>query len=310
MAAKKRTTALVLGSGGARGIAHIGVIKALEEKNINVDIVTGTSIGAFIGGLYAKGMNSSEMEKVVKSIDMLTLAKIFIPKLFASGLIDNKRVFDFIKELTGDVKIENLNIPFACVSTDIITGEEVIINKGNLAEAVMASIAIPNLLQPFFYNGRFLIDGGLCNPLPISIALDMKAQKVIAVDVSPNPKRFTKKIKTKKTEEIKDFVKKLPSYLNGLLNDYKLLDTNLLDDIIKETPMEDKINFPSFINMFLQTLSISTHNLMTQHLLKAKPDLLISPKIEDYDLLEFYKGSEILKCGYDAAKKALHQFNM
>ncbi len=304
MISSKKQTALVLGSGGARGLAHVGVIKALEERNINIDIITGTSIGAMIGGLYASGMSTAEMEKIIHEVDMMMLAKILIPKLFSPGFIDNKRIFDFINDLAGNQKIENLKIPFAAVATDLITGEEVVFNKGYLKDAIIASIAIPTVLQPVYHNNRYLIDGGLCNPLPISVALEMKAQKIIAVNVSPNPKRFTSKMKSKKTEEVKQLLKKLPALFSNLLNDSKT-EGKELPELQAENRNEPEYS-PSMFNILLQTFSISTNNLMAQHLRMAKPDILITPKLEEYDMLDFYKGKEIVKCGYDAAKKQLN----
>jgi NTE family protein len=302
----KKNIALVLGSGGARGLAHIGIIKALEENHIPIDIVVGTSIGALIGGIYASGKSSSSMEKVVCSVDKIMVAKILIPKIFGPGFIDNKRVVEFIKKLIGDVKIENMRIPFSCVATDFITGEEVVFNKGLLADAIMASIAIPTIFQPVFLKKRYLIDGGLSNPLPISIAKEMHAQKIIAVNVSPNPKRITKKIKSKKTEEIKLLIKKVPSLFTNLLYENKL-NIPLSNSEKKTEGNEQKLlSSPSMINMFLQSISISTNNLMLHHLRYAKPDILISPNIEDFDMLEFYKGPDLIKRGYDTALKYLN----
>jgi NTE family protein len=305
MSDHKGQIALVLGSGGARGLAHIGVIKALEEHKVPVGLVTGTSIGALIGGLFASGINVNSLEKIVREVDKIMVAKILMPKLFAAGFIDNKRVIVFIKELTGSVRIENLKLPFAAVATDFITGEEVIFDKGPLVDAIMASIAIPTVFQPVLLNNRYLIDGGLSNPLPISVAKEMGAQKIIAVNVSPNPKRITKKNKRKKTEEIKILIKKLPSLFAGLRNENKqnLIQSDPDDKIEKDEIVQ--FNSPTILNVFLQSISISTNNLMIQRLRYAQPDILISPSIEDFDMLEFYKGHEIIACGYDAALKAL-----
>jgi len=309
MSNQKKQIALVLGSGGARGLAHIGVIKALEEGHIPINIITGTSIGALIGGLYASGMPVKSMEKIVRDIDKMMVVKIMVPKFFGSGFIDNKRVIEFINELVGDVKIENLKIPFAAVATDLVTGEEVVFDKGLLKDAIMASIAIPTIFQPVLLNDQFLLDGGLSNPLPISIAKEMGADKIIAVNVSPNPQRITKKIKNRKTKEIKELVKKLPEMFSNLLPEsinlfYKKELNAKVNDTIKTQSYS-----PTLMNVFLQSISISTNNLITQQIRFAKPDILISPKIEDFDMLEFYKGLEIIQCGYEESKKVIHEFH-
>ncbi len=299
--------ALVLGSGGARGLAHIGAIKVLEKNKIPIDIIIGTSIGALIGGLYASGISPQKMENIISQINKMMIAKLFMPKLFASGFIDNNNVKEFIDGLIGDIKIEDLEIPFISVATDLITGEEVIFKKGSLVDAIMASIAIPTIFQPVFINNRYLLDGGLSNPLPISIAKEMGAIKTIAVNVSPNPKLITNKRKSKKTEEITTLVKKLPSLLSNLLNEDK---ENLPISDFENSLEEDVIiqfDSPTILSVFLQSISISTNNLMIQHLRFAKPDILISPNIGDFDMLEFYKGEAIIKCGYNATLKALHE---
>jgi NTE family protein len=301
----KKQTALILGTGGARGLAHIGVIKALEENKIPVDIITGTSIGALIGGLYASGMDVTSMEKIVDGANKMMVAKIFRPKLFAPGFVGNESVMKFIKSLVGNVKIENLDIPFAAVATDLITGEEVVFTKGSLADAIMASIAIPTIFQPVNVGGRYLLDGGLSNPLPISVAKELKAGHTIAVNVSPNPKRITGRLKKRKTDEIKSMIKKLPSYLSDLINENIQSLLGVANTSAKKAIDETDIYSPRMMQVFLQSISITTNNLMAQRIISAKPDILISPKIEAFDMLEFYKGNEIIKCGYDEAVKSV-----
>lgn len=302
MVIKKKKIGLALGSGGARGLAHIGVIKALEEKNIPIDIISGTSIGALVGGLYSAGIDVKTMENIIGNVDKMMVAKIMVPKLFAAGFLDNKRVVEFIKNLVGDVKIENLKIPFACVATDLITGEEVIFKKGSLVDAIMASIAIPTIFQPVFLNNRYLLDGGLCNPLPISIAKEMGANRIMAVNVSPNPKRITQKIKTRKTKEVAKLIKKLSLIFVSFISDGKNVFSSKELLLKIDESIDSELNSPTLMNVFLQSISISTNNLITQHLRYAKPDLLIAPEVENYDMLEFYKGIEIIKCGYSAAQ--------
>jgi NTE family protein len=303
--AHKKKTALVLGSGGARGLAHIGVIKALKENHIPIDMIAGTSIGAFVGGLYACGMEADSIEEIVCRFDKLMVAKFLIPKLFSSGFIDSKKVADYIGALTGKKRIEELDISFASVATNLITGEQVVFKKGLLVDAIMASISIPAIFEPANINGQYLVDGGLSNPLPISVAIDMKASKIIAVNVSPHPKRIAKKIRPQKTDEALQTIKKFPSIVSGLVNDY-LWTSNKNGEPDKKNPaIEMKSNSPNLFNAFFQTFAISTHNLMAQHLRFAKPDILISPKVEDFDMLEFYKAEEIIKTGYNSAKKAM-----
>ncbi len=303
MSLRKNHIALILGSGGARGLAHIGVIKCLEENHVPIHFVVGTSIGAFIGGLYASGINAGEMEEIVCSVDKLTMAKILMPKFSTSGIVDNARVRKFIKKLVGEKRIEKLPVDYRAISTDLITGEEVVFDKGLLADAILASIAIPGMFQPVYHQGHYLVDGGLCNPLPISVAQRLQVQYSIAVNVSPKPERIQNKIQRKTNE--KNIRKKntQPLWLFNLLHarGYTLSsDSFKMPSLGTKKPRD--IYFPSALRVTLQSISISAHNLITQHLKQNLPDVLISPKIEEYDMLEFYKGVEIIQCGYDATK--------
>jgi len=301
---RNKKLALVFGSGGARGLAHIGVIKAFKENDIPIDIVAGTSVGAFVGGVYASGMDVESMEKIALEVDKITVAKVFRPKFFGPGFVDNRRVKEFIHDLVGDVNIDYFDIPFASVATDFITGEEVIFNKGPLVDAILSSVAIPAILQPVNINGRFFLDGGLSNPLPISVAKNLGAGIIIAVNVSPNPERITKKMKNRKSEEVNMFIKRLPAAVKNLINEYT--QNPDINQAGKQKDDEvDSLNSLSILSVFLQSVTISTNNIMMKQLREATPDILICPKIEDFDLLEFYRGTEIIKKGYDAAIKVL-----
>jgi NTE family protein len=166
-------------------------------------------------------------------------------------------------------------------------------------------MAIPTLFQPVLHEGRYLIDGALSNPLPISVALEMKAHKTIAVNVSPNPQKITWQTKNRKTEEVSILSKKLHEMFSNLLNENKQ-NTSKSEVIVDSVESSlSRIFHPTLMHVFLQSISITTNNLITQHLRLAKPDVLISPGIENFDMFEFYNGIEIIKCGYDEAIKSL-----
>jgi NTE family protein len=304
---KRPRIGLVLGSGGARGLAHIGVIKALEENHIPIDIIAGTSIGALIGGLYASGKSVSYMEKIACSADKMMVAKILRPKFFSPGMIGNDRVISFLKNNLGAGKFEQLNIAFAAVATDFVTGKEVVFSKGTLLDAIMASISIPTIFQPVYFNNRYLLDGGLSNPLPISVAIEMKAEKILAVNISPNPERITKRVKTEKTKEIRMLIKKLPSLVAGVLSEDSQPAKKGVSAAKQTVDAVLPTVSPTLMSVFLQSIYISTNNLITHQLRAAHPDVLLSPKVESYDMLDFYKGKELIQCGYDAAIKEMPQ---
>lgn len=174
---------LALGSGSARGWAHMGVIKALTEADIRVDYVAGTSIGAVVGAVYASGKIGA-LEDVALQLDwrqIVSFLDVVFPK---SGLIDGKKIADFVRTHVTPKNIEDLTLPFCAISTDLETGSEVVIRKGDVIEAVRASISIPGIFTPVRRNGMILVDGGLVDPVPVRVVREMGADFVIAVDLN------------------------------------------------------------------------------------------------------------------------------
>ena len=176
---KKKKVALVLGGGSARGMAHIGVIKVLQREKINFDLVVGTSIGAFIGATYVL-TDIAKAEKAALRFNVKESLDFMIPP--SMGLIKGDRIYAIIKEFLGEKKFSDLKIPMAVVTCDIENGEEVVFAEGALAEAVRASCSYPGIFVPQRIKGRLLVDGGIINTVPVSVARQMGADIVIAVD--------------------------------------------------------------------------------------------------------------------------------
>ncbi|HHP7229300.1 MAG TPA: patatin-like phospholipase family protein, partial [Xenococcaceae cyanobacterium] len=179
---------LALGGGGARGWAHIGVLRALEEAEIKIDYLAGTSVGALIGAVYVTGA-LDKLEKFANEItvdNLLPLIDVSFPNL---GLIEGKQVCDFITEYLSDKTIEAAAIPFRCVATNFLLKEEVVFESGNLVDAIRASISIPGIFVPFKQENVYLVDGGVVNPVPVSVVKDMGAEIVIAVNLNKEPKK-------------------------------------------------------------------------------------------------------------------------
>jgi NTE family protein len=175
-----------LGSGSARGMAHIGVIRVLKEGGIPIDFIAGTSIGAVIGGLYALRRDIARIEEVADELNWRRLLSLVDLTFHKTGLIRGRRIMDWAKSVIGhDVQFSDLEIPFACVATDIMTGQEIVIKEGSVMEAMRASSSIPGLFSVAKLQGRYLVDGGLVNPVPISTVKNMGADFVIAVNVIP-----------------------------------------------------------------------------------------------------------------------------
>jgi len=179
---KRPKIGLALGSGGSRGLAHIGVIKALEENNIPIDFIAGTSIGAMAGGFYAIGLGVKKMEEIALETNWRRMFSLVDPHL-RQGLISGEKVKTFIEGYVDGKKIEDCKIPFVAVATDLKTGEIVVLNKGEMAQAIRASISVPLVFRPVEIDGRMLADGGLSAPVPVEIVRAMGADIIIAVNL-------------------------------------------------------------------------------------------------------------------------------
>jgi NTE family protein len=161
------------------------VLEVLEREEIPIDMIAGTSAGAAIGALYAQGKNTRELKALARSWDWKQRAQIIDLALPKTGFIAGKKIKELLKSIIGDVKFSDLKLPFACVATDIMTGEEVVINQGSVLEAVRASISMPIIFTVVKWKGRYLVDGGLVDPVPVSVLRDMGADFIIAVNVMP-----------------------------------------------------------------------------------------------------------------------------
>ena len=180
---KRPKIGLALGSGGSRGLAHIGVIKVLEENNIPIDFIAGSSIGAMVGGFYAAGLSIKEIEKIALSTNWRRVFSILFDPHLKQGLIGGEKLKTFIEDYINGKKFEDCKITFVAVATDLKTGEIVILNKGEMAQAIRASVSIPLVFKPAEINGRMLADGGLSAPVPVEIVRGMGADIVIAVNL-------------------------------------------------------------------------------------------------------------------------------
>ncbi len=208
---------LALGGGGGRGIAHIGVLEVLEREGIPFDMIAGTSAGAAIGALLAQGKNSDYMKTLAKSWDWKHRAQAIDLTLPRSGFIAGRKVKEFLKNIIGDVQFSQLKLPFACVATDILTGEEIVINHGSVLEAVRASISLPIIFTVARWQDRYLVDGGLVDPVPVSVLKDMGADFIVAVNVTPRMATGNEKIYPEETDIKKTPATKEPNILNIIM---------------------------------------------------------------------------------------------
>ncbi|MHB8103980.1 MAG: patatin-like phospholipase family protein [Dehalococcoidales bacterium] len=183
---KKKKIGLALSGGAARGLAHIGVLDVLQREGIPIDLVTGTSAGAIIGAIYASCRDCNIVKKIATNIDWKKLSPFIDLTLPKSGFIKGKKIENLIASFLGiRTDFADLKIPFACVATDIDTGEEIIFNRGSVPTAVRASISVPGVFTAVRWDERFLVDGGLTTPVPVELVREMGADFIIAVNVNP-----------------------------------------------------------------------------------------------------------------------------
>jgi NTE family protein len=192
-----RKLGLALGGGGARGLAHIGVLKVLEEEGLAADFVAGTSVGSLIGALYCCGYGWRELQELASTTDWSDLVTFTVPRL---GLVNARKLERLVDRLVGGRTVEQLPIPFRAVAVDITAGEEVVLDRGPVSRAVRASASIPGIFEPTPWEGRLLVDGGLLDNVPSAVARDMGAQVVLAVNLSGE------RVKSRPPENILDVV--------------------------------------------------------------------------------------------------------
>lgn len=297
---------LALGSGSARGWAHIGVIQALSEAGIRVDCVAGTSIGAMVGAAYASG-KIDELEETALQFDWRHILHFFDIVFPKSGLIDGMKVADFIRSHVEEKNIEELPIPFHAVTTDLTTGQEVVIQDGDIIEAVRASISLPGIFTPVKKNGKILVDGGLVNPVPVSVVRGMGADFVIAVDLSRD-------MMTKRATRLAPIAGVSPVVSSAEAGLNPTVKTRISALINKELGMLDVPAFkqirqwmgqdplPSIFEVLINSIYIMENRITVTGLQVYPPDLLIRPKLGHIRLLEFHRANEAIAGGYQEAK--------
>lgn len=286
----KRSVSLVLGSGGARGLAHIGVIRWLEEKGYKISSISGSSMGALIGGVYAVG-KLHEFEQWALSISRRDLFNLIDLSFQKSGFIKGDRIIDTIRDIVGDATIEELPVTFTAVATDLDAGKEVWIEKGPLFDAIRASMSIPLLFTPVKDKGRLLVDGGVLNPVPIAPTFGDLSDITIAVNVSgrladggvPQVK-VNKKSKPSSTlhEKIDGFTEEMKDLASSYFGENK----GMLD-----------IAHRSFDAM--------QSSIARQKLAAYPPDILIEIPRNVSTILEFDRAKELIGLGYAAAARAM-----
>ena len=285
-----KTVSLVLGSGGARGLAHIGVIHWLEENNYSITSISGCSMGALIGGIYAAG-KLDDYEKWVRSItkmDMVTLLDLSWGK---SGLVKGEKIINTLINLVGDQCIEDLPIPFTAVAADVKREKEVWIRSGRLFDAIRASIAIPLVFTPFSYNGVDLIDGSVLNPVPIAPTFGDVSDMTIAVNLG-GPMEILQS-----TPELQDDVNQEPSPMKAAVHRFI--------NRLKSTRKNNGAGNWSVYDIANQAFDAMQSTIARQKLAAYPPDKIIEIPRNACGIMEFDRAGELIELGFKRAQALL-----
>ena len=285
---RKPTIALALGSGGAKGLAHIGAIQEIEARGYDIVAIAGTSMGALIGGVYAMGKLD------VYSDWVCSLAKLDVLRLVdwtfsGGGLIKGERIIGTLRELIGDARIEELPLAFTAVATDMDREREVWLTRGSLFDAIRASIAIPTVFRPHTLGERRLVDGGLLNPVPVTPLIRETADFLFAVSMDGPPDIAT-------PEELPATKTEAPDSYRARVGDFigKLMPHGV------EKPRE-----PGMLELLTQSMDLMQANLSRLRLAAYEPDLLIRMPRNVATVYEFYRARELIELGRMQARRAL-----
>lgn len=308
----KQRVGLVLGSGGARGWAHLGVLQALREKDIQVDFVAGTSMGAVVGAFVA-ARREDALRELALNLDWRRLRQFFWEvSLSRSGLTDGKKMLEETQKLLGVREFRELVLPFQVVATDLDTGGEVVLSSGNLLEAMRASLSIPGVFSPVWVGKRLLVDGGLVNPVPVSVARAMGAELVIAVDVSQGivPEKKPVAAKAKKTEVPRGPLP-LPKRASGeerggalgILDGFRAEIEKRVAQMRAAAAAEPAK--PPVADVLVRSVRIAEAQIARARRQAEPPDILIEPKVGGIGTLDFQRAKEAIAAGHAAALQAL-----
>ena len=296
----KPVIGLALGYGVARGWAHIGVLRALMRYNIIPEIITGTSIGAVVGGSYVAG-KLDDLEKWALSLNKMRIASFVDLRFKGSGLIGGDKVLAELQKYLSGYTIEDLPKKFVCIAADLVTGHEVWLRKGSLPEAMRASFSVPGIFPPLRLNGRWLVDGGLVNPLPVSPLIALGANISIAVNLGADILGKTRQSDPSiPTIAGFDFlpVGGKPPILSGLH------PNAVAKHLFRREP-----NSPSLFGVMASSLNIMQDRLTRSRLAGDPPDVQISPRVSHIGLFEFDRAEEMIAEGEAAVLRALPEIN-
>ena len=286
----KQKVALVLSSGGARGVAHIGVIEELLNRGFIITSISGASMGALVGGMYATGKLEIYKEWMC-SLDKMDVFNLIDFTINTSGIVKGDKIIEEMKKLIPDINIEDLKIPYSAIATDILSEQEIVFTSGSLYEAIRASISIPSVFVPFKLNNWQLIDGGVLNPIPVNRIERKPNDLLVVVDVNsriPTPKKKVIQAKTD-TNNQSTYLKTIYKRINQII------------------PKNNKDNV-GYFNLINRTSSLMLHRISELTLEQYQPDIMINVSRQVFGTFDFYKSEEIIETGRSAANIAINNY--
>ena len=298
-------TGLALGSGGARGWAHIGVVQALRELDIQVDMVAGTSMGSLVGAAIASHRVDS-LHQVALDLDWKHLFHYFFEFTFPrTGLIDGGKIVDFLNEHVSTGTIPDLPLPYAAVAVDVITGQRHVLRDGDVIQAVRASISVPGIFAPVKRGDAMLVDGGLVDPVPVDVVSDMGADVIIAVNLnrSIGDLHNSPLLPGPTIKPMDKIERKLTRFVENI-NKMSLVKRNPFD----LGPMKnlfDAARTPDILEVLGNSLRIMEAQLAQFQLAASPPDILIEPELNHINFMDFHRADEAIQIGYQETMKVI-----
>jgi NTE family protein len=317
---------LALGGGAARGWAHIGVLRELEAHGIRPDIVVGTSVGAIAGGCYAAG-KLAELEKFCRTLTKSRVFTLMDLSFSGSGLIGGGRLKNRLERELAGVEIESLSPKFAAVATEIGSGHEIWLTRGSLVEAMRASYALPGIFEPVQHGGRWLFDGALVNPIPVTVCRALGASYVIAVNLNADtlnkgtvipdhgaPVRQTVAavpvLVPALAAETSPTMVKRSSLMGGLMNTAGMLGRQWGGrELLRRQFTRREDGAPGIASVMIDAFNITQDRISRSRLAGDPPDLLINAKVGRIGLFEFHRADELIQAGRDATSRAIAEIS-
>ena len=298
-----KRVALALGSGGARGYAHIGVINELRDRGYEIVGIAGSSMGALVGGLQAAG-KLDEFTDWAKSLTQRAVLRLLDPKITAAGVLRAEKILDAVRDILGEVTIEDLPIPYTAVSTDLISGKSVWLQRGPVDAAIRASIAIPGVITPHVLDGRLLADGGILDPLPMAPIAAVNADFTIAVSLSGNEVGGRHAPTDAEPRATTEWLNRMWRSTTALFDTTATRSGESEEELVDASKAVSVPKLGSF-EVMNRTIDIAQAALARHTLAAYPPDLLIEVPRTACRSLEFHRAAEVIDVGHELAAATL-----